>query len=88
MCLACVGAATPEVVVALGGYATVRFGRPVERVRSWLDRPQDRAGSIWEREDDGTGPRLEVVPSSVGETKEVLYAEHSQFHQRRDPVVR
>lgn len=38
MCVACVGAATPEVAVAIGGYAAVRFGRPLERL-----------GSLWRR---------------------------------------
>jgi hypothetical protein len=36
MCVACVGAASPEIAVALGGYAAARFGRPVHRVRGWL----------------------------------------------------
>lgn len=31
--MACVGAATPEVAVAIGGYAAVRFGRPLERLK-------------------------------------------------------
>jgi hypothetical protein len=34
MCMACVGAATPEVAVAIGGYAAVRFGRPLERLKA------------------------------------------------------
>ena len=29
--MTCVGAATPEVALAIGGYAAVRFGRPIER---------------------------------------------------------
>jgi len=36
MCVACVGAASPEIAVALGGYAAVRFGRPIQRARGWL----------------------------------------------------
>ena len=34
MCVACVAAVTPEVAIALGGYAAVRFGRPLERLRA------------------------------------------------------
>ena len=34
MCLACVGAAGPELAVVLGGFAAVRFGRPVARLRA------------------------------------------------------
>lgn len=33
MCVACVAAASPEVAVALGGFAAVRFGRPLQRLR-------------------------------------------------------
>lgn len=46
MCVACVAAATPEVAIALGGYAAVRFGRPLERLRARRadgDDPDDGA---------------------------------------------
>lgn len=39
MCVACVGAATPEVAVAVGAYAAVRFGRPLSRIKArWAER--------------------------------------------------
>ena len=38
MCLACAAVAAPEVAVIVGGYAAVRFGRPVARLREALGR--------------------------------------------------
>jgi hypothetical protein len=51
MCLACAAVAAPEVAVIVGGYAAVRFGRPVARIRDVLGRTResgprpDEAGS-------------------------------------------
>ena len=39
--MACVGAATPEVAIAIGGYAAVRFGRPLERLKTWRQGRDD-----------------------------------------------
>lgn len=38
VCVACVAASTPELALALGGYAAVRFGRPAERLKARLQR--------------------------------------------------
>jgi hypothetical protein len=43
--MACVGAATPEVAVAIGGYAAVRFGRPLERLKTWRQGCDDEPRS-------------------------------------------
>ena len=39
--MACVGAATPEVAVAIGGYAAVRLGHPLERFKTWRQGRDD-----------------------------------------------
>jgi hypothetical protein len=41
MCLACAALAAPEVAVIVGGYAAMRFGRPVARLRDALGRVPD-----------------------------------------------
>jgi hypothetical protein len=51
MCVACVGAASPEIAVAVGGYAAVRLGRPLQRLRGWragreIDQPDDQPDDL------------------------------------------
>ncbi len=63
--MACVGAATPEVAVAIGGYAAVRFGRPLERLKA---RRQGRGGEAAEPGDmsarDGAADAAESALST------------------------
>ena len=69
MCLACVGAATPEVAVAIGSYAAVRFGRPLERIDALRQSGRDDAeasepGDVSAR-DDAADPAESALSTST-----------------------
>jgi hypothetical protein len=72
MCLACAAVAAPEVAVIVGGYAAVRFGRPVARIRDALGRTRvsgprpDEAGSGRVPADDPAAGGPDTSAETVG----------------------